>query len=112
MDPDAQGEHVCALRELEDGRVKLVSVRRRKIALVRLGDEVFALGDACPHMGGPLSEGKVSVRRGELICPWHYFRFDVRTGASITNPQMCTPVYAARVVNGDVFVAVTAPVPS
>jgi phenylpropionate dioxygenase-like ring-hydroxylating dioxygenase large terminal subunit len=32
----------------------------------------------CPHMGGPLDSGQIA--NGEVICPWHRFRFDLSTG--------------------------------
>jgi nitrite reductase/ring-hydroxylating ferredoxin subunit len=100
---------VCRLDELEDGAAKLVTARGRKIALTRIGGEVFAMRDACPHKAGPLSDGRVSAARGELICPWHFFRFDVRTGASITNPELVNETYPARVDDGNVYVSIRRP---
>jgi len=97
---------VCRLDELEDGTATEVTARGRKIALCRVGDEVFAMQDACPHRGGPLSYGRVSQQRLELICPWHFFRFDLRTGASITNPAMINETYPAVVENGDVVIEI------
>ena len=41
-------------------------------------DEVFALHDQCPHKGGPLAEG--TVRDGSVVCPWHWYAFDLATG--------------------------------
>lgn len=100
---------VCRLDELQDGQAKLVTARGRKIALTRIADEVFAMRDACPHKAGPLSDGKVSAARGELICPWHFFRFNLRTGASITNPEMVNETYPARVEDGNVYVSIRRP---
>ena len=48
--------------------------------LYRLGDEFFATGDACPHLGASLSEG--CVVDGYIECPLHSALFDIRTGAS------------------------------
>jgi nitrite reductase/ring-hydroxylating ferredoxin subunit len=103
---DAERVGVCRLEELADGCACLVVAKGRKIALCHIGDEVFAMGDACPHRAGPLSEGRVSARRMELICPWHFFRFDVRTGKSITNPEMVNQTYPVVVEKGEVFVEI------
>jgi len=89
---------------LAEGATLLVTVRQRKVALVRIGDDVFALQDACPHKGGPLCEGTVSVQRGELICPWHRFRFDLRSGASVTNPQLVAKTFPVEVRENAVFI--------
>lgn len=41
-------------------------------------DEVFAVTDACPHKGGPLSEGIVHGQ--SVTCPLHNWVFDLNTG--------------------------------
>jgi nitrite reductase (NADH) small subunit len=104
VEDTAERTTVCRFDELEDGSATLVTVRGRKIALCRVGQEVFAMQDACPHRGGPLSFGKVSGKRLELICPWHFFRYDLRTGASVTNPEMINETYPVTVENGDVVI--------
>lgn len=105
---EAQLENVLVgrLDELTDGATTLVTARGRKIALTRVGDEVFAMRDACPHRAGPLSDGRVSAARLELICPWHFFRFDLRTGASITNPALVNETYPVVIDNGNVYVSI------
>jgi nitrite reductase/ring-hydroxylating ferredoxin subunit len=32
----------------------------------------------CPHANGPIGEG--AVKAGQIVCPWHFFRFDLATG--------------------------------
>jgi nitrite reductase/ring-hydroxylating ferredoxin subunit len=97
---------VCALDDLADGTVKLVSVARRKVALSRIGGEVFAMEDACPHFGGPLSGGQLHVRRKELICPWHRMRFRLADGCSVTNNELVAKTFPVAVENGRVYVTV------
>ncbi len=47
---------------------------------------------ACPHNRGPLDQGW--VREGStLICPWHWYRFDLDSGACATNPDHRLHVY-------------------
>jgi nitrite reductase (NADH) small subunit len=86
-----------------------VTALGRKIALSRVGDEIFALRDACPHRAGPLSCGRVSTARLELICPWHFFRFDLRTGASVTNSELIAETYPVVIENGNVYVSIQRP---
>ncbi len=97
---------VCRLDELERGMPKLVTVRGRKVVLVRIAGEVFALQNACPHKGAPLCEGTVSEARAELICPWHRFRFGLRDGRSVTNPELSVPTFETRVTDGSVFITI------
>jgi thiamine pyrophosphate-dependent acetolactate synthase large subunit-like protein/nitrite reductase/ring-hydroxylating ferredoxin subunit len=65
-------------RDLEEGRVKGVTCRHRNVCLTRQDGRVAALDNACPHQGGPLSEG--SIENGWLRCPWHGWDFHPTTG--------------------------------
>lgn len=51
----------------------------RRFACVRVGDEVHAVDDRCPHQGYPLSQGE--ARGGVLTCAWHNWKFDLASGA-------------------------------
>lgn len=85
---------VAAVDEIPEGGVRLAVADGRRFALVKLAGVVRALGDTCPHAGGPLSEGV--VENGTLRCPWHARHFDVSTGLCVdfpkTNPATCVPV--------------------
>jgi len=76
----------------------------RRICLVRLHEEVFAIEDRCPHRDFPLSGG--DVVNGCLECPWHGARFDVRTGQCSHGPSEgdAVTVYPVLQVNGNVLV--------
>jgi len=66
--------------ELEGRDVTGVACQGRRVALYRLGDEIFATSDACPHLGASLSDG--CVVEGFIECPLHFALFDIRTGAA------------------------------
>lgn len=52
------------------------------ILLMKVGGQVFAIGETCTHAGGPLSEGTVVGDEGcEIECPWHASRFCVKDGS-------------------------------
>jgi pyruvate oxidase len=69
---------VAGTDELDDGRVRPVTVAGRTIALCRVGSRYGALDNRCPHQGGPLGEG--SIENGLLRCPWHGYDYDPLTG--------------------------------
>jgi nitrite reductase/ring-hydroxylating ferredoxin subunit len=97
-------EKACRLDELEEGKARRVMVAGRALALVRIDGRVYACLDSCPHKGGYLSEGWVSQKRAEVICPWHRFRFHLESGRSVTNPELAVPTYPTRVADGSVLV--------
>jgi nitrite reductase/ring-hydroxylating ferredoxin subunit len=67
-------------------QLAVIVVKRRDRSHAQ--DEVVAVDAACPHRGGPLVEG--TVRDGVLVCPWHWYAFDLATGACRT--AVMTPV--------------------
>ena len=71
----------------------------REFAAFVLDDGSVRVSDArCPHRQGPLVEGR--VRDGEVRCPWHWYRFDLDTGACRTTEQHELVVYPVVTVDG------------
>jgi nitrite reductase/ring-hydroxylating ferredoxin subunit len=66
------------LADLRSGQPRRVTVDGVPVAVVRVGDEVFAIDDHCSHAEVSLSEGEVSGC--EIECWLHGSRFDLRTG--------------------------------
>lgn len=64
-------------------------------------DEVFALRDACPHQGGPLSQGIVAGR--SVYCPLHNWCIDLATGCAHEPDEGETPHYPICVQDGTVY---------
>ena len=97
--------HVGRLDMLPLGRPVLREVSGHRIALVRLDNTVHAVDDACPHAGGPLSEG--ALLQGALVCPYHTWMWDLVTGACVV-PGRGTrvTVYPTRVEAGEVWIEV------
>lgn len=95
---------VCRLADLPPGSVRHVKVGKNDIALARVNDEVFALSNLCRHAFGPLGEGYVDGHY--LVCPWHGWRYDVRTGAT-DHPNADVRTFPVSVRGDDVFVTVT-----
>jgi nitrite reductase/ring-hydroxylating ferredoxin subunit/ferredoxin-thioredoxin reductase catalytic subunit len=94
---------VAALDEMAPGSVRRVRIGKRDIALVRVGDDFYALSNLCRHMFGPLGEGFVEDH--VVICPWHGWRYDVRDG-STDHPDADVRTYPVSVRGGEVFITV------
>jgi 3-phenylpropionate/trans-cinnamate dioxygenase ferredoxin subunit len=96
---------IAPLDELPDGRGVRVDVDQHRIALFRIGGDVYAIGDRCSHAEASLAEGELFDR--EVECPRHGSEFDVTTGEPATLPATRpVPVYRTNVVDGDVFVII------
>jgi len=83
-------QHVAArLEDIPQGGSLPVVVDGIEIALVRDGDDVYAIRDECSHAAIPLSEGEVSAGSSgatEIECWLHGSRFDLRTGKPVNLP--------------------------
>lgn len=67
-----------ALAELDPERPRPVETPWGSFALYVVEGDVLASQSFCPHLEGPLFQG---TRSGETItCPWHLWRFSLRTG--------------------------------
>ena len=77
--------------ELRDDQPRRVEAGSLRIVLVRRHGQVYALGESCAHLGGPLSEGE--VQGDSIVCPWHGSRFALQDGRVLdgpaTLPQPC-----------------------
>lgn len=99
---------VCPLAELEPGTARTVEAHGHKICVVRIGDDVYAIGDTCSHADVSLSEGEVSCDTKEIECWKHGSSFSLVTGEPQTLPATVpVPVYTARVEGADVVVEIS-----
>ena len=94
----------CRREDLDDGQILDVTAGSISIAVARCGEQVYAIHNSCPHKGAPLCDGHVSLRRAEIICPWHRFRFALATGKSVTNPEIAVRTFPVRVVDGNIVI--------
>ena len=101
-------ERACALGDVTNASPLAVTVGGVDVAIVRQGDDVYAIQDECSHAAIPLSEGE--VEDGEIECWLHGSRFDLRTGKPSGPPATePVPTYPVRVDGDDVLVDVTSP---
>jgi 3-phenylpropionate/trans-cinnamate dioxygenase ferredoxin component len=100
-------ERLCALDELAPGTARRFEVGGHRIAVVRIDDEVYAIGDTCTHANISLSEGDVHADDKTIECWKHGSEFSLETGEALTLPATkAEPVYDVRVDGGDIVVVV------
>ena len=94
-----------AERDLQENKPTRVDAGGVPILLVKRGGKIFAITETCPHLGGPLSEGKLV---GDTIeCPWHASRLALDDGHVVNGPT----AYPARCFDvrvGDGYIEVRA----
>jgi nitrite reductase/ring-hydroxylating ferredoxin subunit len=95
---------VANLSELARGTAKAVEVNGKTIALFNVEGTIYATDNTCLHQGGPLGEGDLM---GEVvICPWHQWEYNVRTGELVGNSSVKLVTYPVQIEGSDVKVAV------
>lgn len=86
--------------EIASGSAKVVEANGREVAVFNLDGTFYAIDNLCVHKGGPLGEGAVE---GEVVtCPWHSWRYDIKTGACLANPAAKVKTYEVSIENGEV----------
>ena len=95
---------VADTQEVPEGTGIAVDVKGKRLAIFQYQGEFFALDETCPHRGGPLHEGP--IQEGAVVCPWHLWQFNLKTGLSPVNALSKVHVYKTRVEGSDIFVEV------
>ena len=99
---------LCSTDDVKPGGARRFDVDGHRIAVVRIGDDWYAIGDRCSHEDYSLSEGDVWEEERELECPKHGSTFSLVTGEPQSLPATKpVPVYTVRVEGDDVIVTVT-----
>ena len=92
------------LDDLVDGEATRVDVDGHRLAVVRLGDDVYVIGDRCTHAEASLSDGEVDVETKHLECWRHGSSFSLETGHPDVPPATKpVPVYDVENVDGELF---------
>jgi nitrite reductase (NADH) small subunit len=119
MRPAEPAEHLVGqLDELPLRKVVQISLDGRVVGIIRTEGGVFAIGNRCPHQGGPMCSGHVTgtmlasepdeYRYGHdglvIQCPWHAYEFRVDSGESVGGVvRGRLPTYRTEVRDGLVY---------
>jgi len=79
----------------------------RELAVFVVDGEYHVTDARCPHNRGPLVE--CTIRDGRtLVCPWHWFKYDLRTGACANLARYRLRVYPVVERDGEHFAEIGA----
>lgn len=85
------------------GHVAEFEVNGIAVCVANVNGELSALDNICPHRGGPLGQGWIE---GEaVVCPWHSWAFNVRTGVAEYPEKERVEVFPLKVESGRVLIA-------
>ncbi|MHB1021486.1 MAG: Rieske (2Fe-2S) protein [Acidobacteriaceae bacterium] len=99
----AQFVKLCTLAEAPaPGTVKELEAAGRAICLANIDGELSALDNWCPHRQGPLGQG--TLEGDAVMCPWHAWAFNVKTGQAEHTTQAKVDVFPVKVEDENVLI--------
>ena len=93
---------VATLDELAEGKPRAIKVEGQSIALFKHNGGIYATDNQCPHMGYPLTRGR--VRGGVLTCDWHGWSYDMRGGGCFTGGCDDLATFPVEVRENDIYI--------
>jgi nitrite reductase (NADH) small subunit len=85
-----------------EGEAKEFTLGDKVICVANVNGVISAMDNVCLHRGGPLGQG--TIEGDKLVCPWHGWQYDPKTGAAAHNPAAKVAVYPIKMENGDVMI--------
>lgn len=105
MSVTSQRAFVGASERVPEGGRLVIDVGGKTVGVFRVGGKLYAWENICAHQGGPVCQGKIIPRVTEIIepggesrgfafdesslhivCPWHGFEYDIKTGVHPGRP--------------------------
>ena len=74
----------------------------KMICIANVFGKLTAMDNECLHQGGSLGQG--IVENGKVVCPWHGWQYDPKTGVAVEHPDQKLKTYPIKVENGEVFI--------
>ena len=87
-------------QDIVEGSAKLLRAKGEEMAVFKSNGQLYGIQNICPHEGGQLCNGW--IEGGEVVCPLHRYKFDLKTGACSTDPKLKVKVFKL-VAQGDQF---------
>jgi ferredoxin-nitrite reductase len=82
---------VIRSQEIAEGHARLVRAKGEEMAVFKTNGQLYGIQNICPHAGGQLCDGW--IEGGEVVCPLHRYKFDLKTGACSTDPRLKARIF-------------------
>lgn len=91
------------LQAIPERKIKKLTAGERKLAVLRIGELIQVFDAHCPHRGADLSQANINGA-GEIICPLHQYRFDLKTGDVRSGYCSALPVYRSELTQSGLII--------
>ena len=95
---------VGRLADLPPNSLREVSVGENFYAVCNVEGQVHAISGTCLHRGGPLGQG--ALHGTQVVCPWHGWEWDCRTGSNDFDPSQKLATYPVKIEGEDILIDV------
>ena len=98
-------QEVCPVEDLPHGGTQVVYLEGKMVGVFNINDEILAINNRCTHARGPLTEGDINFEECSVVCPWHYGKFDIKSGQPIDGVvRKPVETYQVEIRDGVVYV--------
>lgn len=87
-----------------EGEAKEISCGERVICVANVNGTISAMDNVCLHRGGPLGQGV--IEGDKLVCPWHGWQWNPKTGEAAHNPNARLAVYPLKIEDQSVMIEI------
>ncbi len=88
----------------DEGEAKELILGEKVICVAKIDGTYSAMDNVCVHRGGPLGQGV--VLDGKVVCPWHGWMYDPKTGVPDVDPRMRVAIYPVKIEGDAVLVEI------
>lgn len=95
---------VANIADLPPDSLQEVQVGENYYAICNVAGEIHAMSGVCLHRGGPLGQG--ALHGTTVVCPWHGWEWDCRTGANSFDPDQKVATFPVKVEGAEIWIDV------
>lgn len=88
-------------------KVDVFVLKGERICIAKGKEGYYAVQERCPHNGASLSQG-FCTEEGEIVCPVHRYKFDLKTGRATAGGSFALKKYPLEIKENGVFIGIKA----